>query len=125
MESGLSFFPEVGKAQAGRRLTFTLFPHGDHQQNANGNGIGKHLEEFLRTHTETGDIVVNNEEAAENKGAQNTHVGLPYGEDHQGNGQPATVAEAIVGPDTTGVVHDIIEASRPAIIEPIQVDRYL
>ena len=39
---------------------------------------------------------------AEQDGSQHADVGPPDGEDHQCDGQPAAVAEGVVGPDTGG-----------------------
>ena len=54
---------------------------------------------------------IENVEAAEEDGRQHADVGPPDGEDHQGDGQPAAVAEGVVGPHAAGVVHHVVQAA--------------
>ena len=39
-------------------------------------------------------------------------LGTPDGEDDQRDGQPAAVAEGVVGPHAVGVVHDVVQTAQ-------------
>ena len=52
----LSFFAEIGKAQALGRLVLTLFPHTGDNQHQYGDNIGERLKQLLTGKTNTGNI---------------------------------------------------------------------
>ena len=50
-------------------------------------------------------------QSAKEDGGQHAGVRPPDGEDDQGDGQPPSVAEGVVGPDAVGVVQHVVEAA--------------
>ena len=112
-ERVLSLFPEVGHTQAFGGLVLPLVAHGGQHQHQNGHKIGKHFVQLLHRQVGArGNEQIQNVQSAEKNGAENAHIGTPDGEDYQGNGQPAPIAEGIVGPDAAGVVHDVVQAAQ-------------
>ena len=73
--------------------------------------IRSHFEKLLVAHAEVRYIVVNNEKSAEKDGAENADVRLPNSEDNQRDGEPASVAKAVVGPNAAGVVHNVVKTA--------------
>ena len=112
MTKVLPFLSEVAEAQACRRLLFLVVPQaGDHQHH-HGDHIRQHLVQLLHGHLAAGgDVQIQDVQAAEQDGGQDTDIGTPDGEDHQGDGQPAAVAESVVGPHAAGVVHHVVQAA--------------
>ena len=113
MTKVLPLLAEVAQTQACRRLLFLVVPQaGDHQHH-HGDHIGQHLVQLLHGHLGAGgDVQIQNVQAAEQNGGQDADIGTPDGEDDQGDGQPAPVAEGVVGPHAAGVVHHIVQAAQ-------------
>lgn len=61
----LSVFSEVRKTETCGGLIFSLFLHADKDENYDGYKVGSHFEKLLIAHTESGNIVVNDEKTAE------------------------------------------------------------
>ena len=102
--SGSALLPEVGETQARGGLILPLFAHGDDDEHHQGDDVGDHLVELLHRQVQAGgDVEIQDVEAAEEDGGQDADVGTPDGEDDQSDGQPAAVAEGVVGPNAVGV----------------------
>ena len=112
MAKVLPLLSEVAEAQTCRRLLFHVVAQaGDHQHH-HGDHIRQHLVQLLHGHLAAGgDVQIQDVQAAEQDGGQDTDIGTPDGEDHQGDGQPAAVAEGVVGPHAAGVVHHVVQAA--------------
>ena len=112
MTKVLPFLSEVAEAQACRRLLFHVVAQaGDHQHH-HGDHIRQHLVQLLHGHLAAGgDVQIQDVQAAKQDGGQDADIGTPDGEDHQGDGQPAAVAEGVVGPHAAGVVHHVVQAA--------------
>ena len=109
----LSFLPEIGNAQALRGLVFPLVAHAGNDQNDDGDDIGEHFVQLLDGQIGSrGKEQVQDVQAAEQEGGQDAHIGTPDGENHEGDGKPAPVAEGVVGPDAAGVVHHIVQSAQ-------------
>ena len=112
MTKVLPLLSEVAEAQTCRRLLFLVVAQaGDHQHH-HGDHIRQHLVQLLHGHLAAGgDVQIQDVQAAEQDGGQDADIGTPDGEDHQGDGQPAAVAEGVVGPHAAGVVHHVVQAA--------------
>lgn len=108
----LPVLSEVRKTKRLRRLAFFAVADTYDYKNNDGYHIRSHLEKLLYAYAEVGDIVVNNKESAEKDGTENADVRLPYGKDYKSDGKPASVAKAVVGPNSAGVVHYIIKTAQ-------------
>ena len=95
-----------------RGLAFSAVADAYDDENDDGNDVRSHLEKLLNAYAEVRDVVVNNEKSAEKDGAENADVRLPNSEDNQRDGEPASVAKAVVGPNAAGVVHNVVKAAK-------------
>lgn len=94
-----------------RRLALSAVADAYYYKNNNCNNIGSHFEKLLNAYTEVRNIVVNNKKSAKEDGTENADIRFPYGEDNERDGKPASVAKAVVGPNSASVVHNIIKAA--------------
>ena len=108
---GSALFAEVGKAEAGGGLVFPLFADTDRHQHDDGNDIREHLNEGQQAHGDI-EIIEQDIQRAKQIAAEDGHGGLPGGKDDDGDGEPAAVAEAVIGPDTIAVIHDVEQAAK-------------
>ena len=92
----LSFFSEVVKTEALRRLMLSLLTHTCDYKNDDGYHVGKHLEEFLRLGTESLNVVIRITESTEEERTDDCHRGLPKSEDNKRDCHPASVTEGVV-----------------------------
>ena len=110
--SGLPLLSEIGQSQACRGLALALVAQAGEDQHDDGDDVGEHLVELLHGQVHAGgNVHVQDVQPAEEEGGQHADVRPPYREDDQRDGQPAAVAEGVVGPYAAGVVHDVVEAA--------------
>ena len=76
--------------------------------------IRNHFIQLLKFHMihSCRDVQVENVQTTKEDGGKNGNHRTPDGKNNQRDGQPASVTEGIVGPDTAGIVHDIIKAAQ-------------
>ena len=111
-EDFLSLFAEVAQTQRCGRLILALLAQRHDDQNDQRDDVGEHLVELLDGKVGAGgDEDIENVEPAEQDGGQHADVRTPDREDDERDGEPAAVAEGVVGPDAAGVVHDVIQAA--------------
>ena len=110
----LPFLAEIRYAKAFRRLIFPLASDAGDDQHHQGNHVGNHLIKLLVLHVihTGGDVQIDDVQTAEQEGGQDAYIRSPDGEDHQGDGKPAPIAEGVVGPDAAGVVHNIVKSAQ-------------
>ena len=101
----LPVFPEIVESQVGWRLVFPLVLDAGHDKHQDGYYIRRHGDELLYRRAEARYKDAADIETAEEEGTEDAKHRLPQGEDYDSDSQPASVAETVVGPSATGVVH--------------------
>ena len=111
--AGLPFFSEVREAEGLGGLILALVAGaGDYEDNKS-NHVGDHLVKLLELHVVhgNGQVEIDDIKPAEEEGGPDCPVRAPDREDDESDGEPAAVAEGVVGPYAAGVVHDVEEAA--------------
>ena len=99
-EDFLSLFAEVAQTQRCGRLILALLAQRHDDQNDQRDDVGEHLVEFLDGKVGAGgDEDIEDVEPAEQDGGQHADVRTPDREDDERDGEPAAVAEGVVGAD--------------------------
>ena len=88
-----------------RRLIFAAFAYADNDKNDYCNSVGQKLKELFTGKGDSGNIAGGDIESSEDKRAEDRKVGLPDGEDNEGDSKPADIVDYIF-PVAVKVVHN-------------------
>ena len=97
----------------GRGLVLPLVLDAGHDKHQDGDHVRCHGDKLFCSRTEARYQDAADIETAEEEGTEDAQHRFPQGEYYDSNCKPSPVAETIVGPGATGVVHNPVEAAQP------------
>ena len=84
----LSFFSEIRKTEACRGLIFLFVSHADDYENKYRDNIRHHLDELLLLKGKILNVVIRNQQSAEEDRAEDADIRTPNGEDNESDCEP-------------------------------------